>query len=186
VATLGRSADEFGQRDYLAVLKRVSSNMHRFIVGVTLIASVAACVQATVNLPAGAEAIAVSELGNGPVWYSPDTPILGSLSYQDLIASAAATDPRCQGGMRPPRCTAPYPGTDIPPTAPAHSLYLALPPIPYCYDHQERRPQGSRPDFHLLDRGVQLPHVGSAAGGPVPSRRDPAQTPANRHASGAH
>jgi len=138
VATLGRSADEFGQRDYLAVLKRVSSNMHRFIVGVTLIASVAACVQATVNLPAGAEAIAVSELGNGPVWYSPDTPVLGSLSYQDLIASAAATDPRCQGGMRPPRCTAPYPGTDIPPTAPAHSLYLALPPIPYCYDHQER------------------------------------------------
>src|SRR5437879_5242090 len=116
----------------------VSSDMHRAIVGMAFMALVAACGQATVNLPAGGKAISVSELGNGPLWYSPDTPILGSLSYQDLIASAVATDPPCQGQMRPPRCTAPYPGADIPTTAPANSLYLALAPTPYCYDHQER------------------------------------------------
>jgi hypothetical protein len=120
------------------MLMCVSSNMHRFIAAVTFTLSVAACGQATVNLPAGAKAIPVSELGNGPVRYSPDTPILWSLSYQDLIASAAATDPGCQGEIKPPRCTAPYPGTDIPLTAPPRSLYLALAPTPYCYDHQER------------------------------------------------
>ena len=120
------------------MLMCVSSNMHRAIVGVAFILLVTACGQATINLPAGAKAISVSELGNGPLWYSPDTPILGALSYPDLIASTVVTDPPCQEQMRPPRCTAPYPGTDIPPTAPANSLYLALAPTPYCYDHQER------------------------------------------------
>ena len=109
--------------------------MLRALVLASLLALTAACEAPPAELPVG-HAIAVSELGGGPVYPAQGTPIIASLSYPDVIASAVAAHPRCQQEVKQPWCLPPYPGTAIPP-APVQSLYLALPFQPYCYEHRE-------------------------------------------------
>ena len=109
--------------------------MLRALVLASLLALTAACERPPADLPIG-HAIAVSELRGGPIYPALGTLIIASLSYPDAIATAVAAHPRCQQEVKQPWCLPPYPGADIPP-APAHSLYLALPPLPYCYEHRE-------------------------------------------------
>jgi hypothetical protein len=69
--------------------------MLRALVLASLLALTVACERPPADLPVG-HAIAVSELGGGPVYPAQGTPIIASLSYPDVIASAVAAHPRCQ------------------------------------------------------------------------------------------
>ena len=111
--------------------------MSRVVVCALLMALVSGCGQPTVNLPPGAKSVAFSDLNGGPIWKSGDA-MIASLSYSEVLRKAMTLNPRCNRDPQAPDCLPPYPGSGIPTNAPPDSLYLALPPVAYCYEHQER------------------------------------------------